>query len=123
MVSAEWKDPVHMPPHLHEAIEIVYVTDGCIELGVGQELYHMEKGDFAIVFPNVIHHYQVFLPFPSLWMRRQFWRERISSPSFGKSTFPWQRAALTVVVLPGILLYAIMEEQVQTAMASSGIKG
>lgn len=60
MVSAEWKTPVHMPPHLHEAIEIVYVTEGCIELGVGQELYHMEKGDFAIVFPNVIHHYQVF---------------------------------------------------------------
>ena len=60
MVSAEWKTPVHMPPHLHEAIEIIYVTEGCIELGVGQELYHMEKGDFAIVFPNVIHHYQVF---------------------------------------------------------------
>ncbi|WP_455031827.1 hypothetical protein [Oribacterium sp.] len=32
-------------------------------------------------------------------------------------------AVLTVVVLPGILLYAVLEEQVQTAMASSGIKG
>lgn len=59
-VSAEWKKTVHFPPHLHEAIEIVYVTDGNIELGVGQELYHMDEGDFAIVFPNVIHHYQVF---------------------------------------------------------------
>lgn len=49
-----------MPPHLHEAIEIVYVTEGTIELGVGLELYHMEEGDFGIVFPNVIHHYQVF---------------------------------------------------------------
>lgn len=27
MVSAEWKTPVHMPPHLHGAIEIVYVTE------------------------------------------------------------------------------------------------
>lgn len=59
-ISSEWKKPVHVPPHLHEAIEIIYVTDGTVELGVGQELYHMEKGDFAIVFPNVIHHYQVF---------------------------------------------------------------
>lgn len=59
-VSAEWKDSIHVPPHLHEAIEIIYVTDGTVELGVGQELFHMEKGDFAIVFPNVIHHYQVF---------------------------------------------------------------
>ena len=59
-VSAEWKKPVHVPPHLHEAIEVVYVTDGEIELGVGQELFHMDEGDFAVVFPNVIHHYQVF---------------------------------------------------------------
>ncbi|MBQ3545977.1 MAG: helix-turn-helix domain-containing protein [Lachnospiraceae bacterium] len=59
-VSAEWKKSVHVPPHLHEAIEIIYVTDGTVELGVGQELFHMEQGDFAIVFPNVIHHYQVF---------------------------------------------------------------
>ena len=59
-VSVEWKKSVHVPPHMHEAIEIIYVTDGTVELGVGQELYHMEKGDFAIVFPNVVHHYQVF---------------------------------------------------------------
>lgn len=58
--SAEWKKSVHVPPHIHEAIEIIYVTDGSVELGVGQELYHMGKGDFAIVFPNVVHHYQVF---------------------------------------------------------------
>ena len=59
-ISAEWKKPVHMPPHLHEAIEVVYVTNGNIALGVGMELYNMDEGDFAIVFPNVIHHYQVF---------------------------------------------------------------
>ena len=59
-ISIEWKKTVHVPPHLHEAIEMVYVTKGSIELGVGQELYHMDEGDFGIVFPNVIHHYQVF---------------------------------------------------------------
>ena len=37
-IVAEWKKPVHLPPHLHEAIEVVYVTDGDMELGVGQEL-------------------------------------------------------------------------------------
>jgi AraC-like DNA-binding protein len=59
-LSSEWKEPVHVPPHLHEAIEVVYVTDGEVELGVGPELFHMDEGDFAIIFPNVIHHYQVF---------------------------------------------------------------
>lgn len=50
----------HFPPHLHEALELIYVTNGSLELGIDQEFYHMEKGDFAIVFPNLIHHYQVF---------------------------------------------------------------
>jgi AraC-like DNA-binding protein len=59
-ISYEYKNSLHVPPHLHDAIEIVYVTKGTVELGVGRELYHLETGDFGIVFPNVIHHYQVF---------------------------------------------------------------
>lgn len=57
---SEWKASVHVPPHLHEAIEMVYVTSGTLEFGMGAELYHMEEGDFAVVFPNTIHHYQVW---------------------------------------------------------------
>lgn len=55
-----YKESKHFPPHLHQALEMIYVTNGTLELGVGEELYHMEVGDFAIVFPNMIHHYQVF---------------------------------------------------------------
>ena len=50
----------HVPPHVHTSVEIVYVTDGTQEVGIGQELYHMEAGDVAIIFPDLIHHYQVF---------------------------------------------------------------
>ncbi len=60
-IAYENKNSVHVPPHLHQAIEIVYVTKGSVELGVGKELYHMDEGDLGIVFPNIIHHYQVFL--------------------------------------------------------------
>ena len=52
----------HIEPHLHNALEIVCVTSGTLELGVGQGLYHMEKGDIGFVFPNIIHHYQVLTP-------------------------------------------------------------
>lgn len=52
----------HIKPHIHTAIECAYVREGSLELGIGQELYHMCTGDFAIVFPNLIHHYQVFDP-------------------------------------------------------------
>ena len=50
----------HASPHLHNSIEFIYITEGTLELGMGQELYHMDKGDFAVIFPDVIHHYQVF---------------------------------------------------------------
>lgn len=46
-ISVEWKRAVHMPPHLHEAIEIVYVTNGNIAFGVGLELYDMNECDFC----------------------------------------------------------------------------
>ena len=49
-------------PHLHNSIEFIYITEGTLELGMGQELYHMEEGDLAVIFPDVIHHYQVFSP-------------------------------------------------------------
>ena len=38
----------HVSPHLHNALEIVCVTEGTLEMGVGKELYHMEKGDIGL---------------------------------------------------------------------------
>lgn len=48
-----------MPLHLHDTLEVVYVTDGTLEVGVETKLYHMDAGDIALIFPDVIHHYQV----------------------------------------------------------------
>lgn len=50
----------HQSPHLHQTLELVYVMKGSLELGVGLELFHMEEGDIGLVFPEVIHHCQVF---------------------------------------------------------------
>ena len=50
----------HHPPHLHKAIECVFVTQGSLAIGIGPELYEMKEGDFAVVFPDLIHHYQIF---------------------------------------------------------------
>lgn len=59
-VYASQRVSKHVSPHLHNALEIVCVTEGTLEMGVGQELYHMEKGDIGFVFSDIIHHYQVF---------------------------------------------------------------
>lgn len=56
------KRPSHVSPHLHKSLECVYIMNGSLALGIDQELYSMEKGDFAIIFPELIHHYQAFGP-------------------------------------------------------------
>ncbi len=53
-------DSRHMPPHLHDSLEVIYVTDGTLEVGIGTELYHMDAGDIALIFPDVMHHFRVF---------------------------------------------------------------
>ncbi|MDO4614613.1 MAG: AraC family transcriptional regulator [Lachnospiraceae bacterium] len=50
----------HKPPHIHKGFECLLVTEGELELGIAEEYYHMERGDFAIIFPGMVHHYQVF---------------------------------------------------------------
>ncbi len=50
----------HFKPHIHDLVEIVYVLQGTYEIGMDEELYHMEKGDLAVIFPGKIHHAQCF---------------------------------------------------------------
>ncbi|MBR4025941.1 MAG: helix-turn-helix transcriptional regulator [Lachnospiraceae bacterium] len=54
------KKCTHISPHLHNAIECVYVSEGTLAIGIGTELYQMKEGDFAIIFPDLVHHYQAF---------------------------------------------------------------
>ena len=48
-IQAVQKRARHVAPHLHNTLELVYVTEGTLELGVGQELYHLETGDMGII--------------------------------------------------------------------------
>ncbi len=56
--DAQLKRAEAVPPHLHRQLEIVYVMSGALEIGVGTELYRLNRGDLALIFPDVIHHYQ-----------------------------------------------------------------
>ena len=56
----------HASPHLHSSVEVLYVIEGTMELGMKQELFHMEEGDVGVIFPDVIHHCQVFSTAPSI---------------------------------------------------------
>lgn len=44
--------------HLHYEVEIIVLFEGTLALTVGGKDYTVNKGDFLIVFPNVIHSYK-----------------------------------------------------------------
>ena len=43
------------PLHVHSCFEIIVVTDGEMEVTVGQRIKTLKKGEAAIIFPNLIH--------------------------------------------------------------------
>lgn len=53
---------LNFPPHLHSAIELLYVQQGEIEVTVNNITRRMTQGDFVIIFPNSIHSYNTSTP-------------------------------------------------------------
>lgn len=48
-----------LPPHLHQYLEYIYVTEGRLLLGIGDCRFEMGPRDLAVIFPNVIHQFDV----------------------------------------------------------------
>lgn len=59
----EWIDPINLleeynltfPPHLHDTVELIYITEGSVGLDIVTQNYTLYTGDFAIVFPGQLH--------------------------------------------------------------------
>lgn len=45
------------PLHMHTPPELIYINEGTLDIVYPDCTYHMEKGDFAIIFPYTIHGY------------------------------------------------------------------
>ena len=54
------REAQHIPPHVHPDLEILYMLEGSMIVGVGEQLFELHSGDVALIFPHLIHHYQVF---------------------------------------------------------------
>lgn len=48
-----------LPPHLHKYLECIYVTEGNFHLKIASEWKEMHPHDLAVIFPDVIHQFQV----------------------------------------------------------------
>lgn len=45
----------YVPPHWHDAIEIVYMQEGELTFTIEQQVYHLLSGQCILVNPNIIH--------------------------------------------------------------------
>jgi len=45
-------------PHMHHAVEVIFLTRGTSCLHVENDTVRMEAGDVAVVFPNLVHSYE-----------------------------------------------------------------
>lgn len=46
------------PLHVHDYIEIIRVLDGSMQMQIGPHVYSLSKGDYSIIFPNIVHDYR-----------------------------------------------------------------
>lgn len=46
------------PPHIHNAVEIVFLLEGSSTVHCGKELLQLQQGDVLVVFPNQVHSYE-----------------------------------------------------------------
>lgn len=49
---------LYFPPHLHDAIELLYIRKGTFTVLIDEQTYPLHTGDFAVIFPGTIHSYE-----------------------------------------------------------------
>lgn len=53
---------LNFPAHLHDAVEIIYVKSGSIQVTIQDHSLEMTKGELAVVFPETVHAYRTAEP-------------------------------------------------------------
>lgn len=106
----------HMyPPHLHGFLEIVYMLEGYQTVSQGAERFPMEKGDLAIIFPEIIHGYQIYSDDIS---RGIYFL--VSPEAHAPYTNPLKLYMPKQPVIPAACLHPDVEHAMRTLLAASG---
>ncbi len=53
-----YTEDLRFPAHLHSQIELLYVESGTTLVTIHNQSRYLNKGDFAVVFPNTVHNYE-----------------------------------------------------------------
>ena len=57
-LQISYRDGLDFPPHLHNAMELVFLCKGCATVLYGNEQVQLQPGDVFLSFPNQVHGYE-----------------------------------------------------------------
>lgn len=120
-------DVTEFPPHWHEVVEVVYVLDGSLKIGVNSEIYTMNSRDILLISGGDVHH---FVPQPKQVMRLilHFEMSLIESlcPSARNKRFSQvlltKTAGPTSPGIAGVPVHSLLEEQITKIIKEYGEK-
>lgn len=69
-------EDIQFPPHWHDEVEMIYVLDGRLKVGVNNEIYELESRDILLIGGRDVHYF----------MPQQYW-SKIAVIQFGISIF------------------------------------
>lgn len=115
-------DVTEFPPHWHEVVEVVYVLDGSLRVGVNSEIYTMNPKDILLITGGDVHY---FVPEPKRVNRLILHIDM----AFFESAFPsakskrFSRVILTerdvVSQNAGLSVHGLLEEQILAIIKES----
>jgi len=102
------------PHHWHEDIEIIYLVEGSVKVGIGNDLYHLKRRDILIIGPGEVHFFLKEMR-PSNRAVIQFRMSIYDAFLSGSKDIRTIRPMFThsKYLTPGTELHSLMEKQIQ----------
>ena len=102
------------PHHWHEDIEIIYIVEGSVEVGIGNDLYHLKVRDILIIGPGEIHFFLKEMKSSNravIQFRMSIYDAFLSGSKDSRTIRPM--FAHSKYLTPGTEIHSLMEKQVQ----------
>ncbi|MBC8060916.1 MAG: helix-turn-helix transcriptional regulator [Clostridiaceae bacterium] len=102
------------PHHWHEDIEIIYLVEGSVKVGIGNDLYHLKVRDILIIGPGEVHFFLKQMESSNravIQFRMSIFDTFLSGSKDSRTIRPM--FTHSKYLIPGTELHSLMEKQIQ----------
>ena len=102
------------PHHWHEDIEIIYLVEGNVKVGIGNDLYHLKVRDILLIGPGVVHFFLKEMKASGravIQFRMSIYDTFLSGSKDSRTIRPM--FTHSKYLTPGTEMHSLMEKQIQ----------